>query len=489
LLANRDKIFISHATPSDNNFAIWLSARLSMSGYDVWCDTSKLLGGEDFWQEIEKTLRDEAAKFLIVISGNAYSDANVLRDGIRKELALAEVVKKKLDDPYFIVPIRLDGTSYGDFAVELIRINGVDCSSNWAAGFSQILELFERDSVPKINSGSPSLKNWRDIHMRHTSAISEQSEVLQSNWLPITQMPETLYFFERPGARWSAEPRVIASQSKLPTFAHGQLLAGFAPHNEMQEAVGEEFPIKDRGTLPLKQYLRGNTGDILGIAPRDAQNQVSSLIRQAWDVRMEQLGLNPYPLANGQLAWWFPLDLPENGKLLFTDFNGKLRKRAATGIKGQKELPSGKTVPRNHWHLGFTAQPMLGEENILKLRSRIVISEDGRTPIADKTRLNGLRRSLTKMWFNEKWRGLTLGFANFVADGSDEISLPSSKLNSIVISAQPLSFQLDRGIASDPVDENLSDELADAYDQEEESLRLNDPVFSSLINHEEHDDE
>ncbi|MGD9471255.1 MAG: toll/interleukin-1 receptor domain-containing protein [Novosphingobium sp.] len=485
----RSKIFISHATPKDNAFATWLSSRLSMAGFEVWCDANKLLGGEDFWKEIERTLRNEAAKFLIVISENAYSESNVLRDGIAKELALADIVKKQIQDPYFIVPIRLDGTSYGDFSIELLRTNGVDCSSNWAAGFSRVLEIFERDQVQKANKASASLAAWRSVHQHHTRAISDQTEELQSNWLPITHLPESLYFYEAPGIRWSAEPRVIASQCALPAFAHGQLLASFALRDEMQLAVGAEFPLRDRGNLPLANYLRGWTNDILGVEPRDARNQVSSLVRQAWDLRMRRLGLWDYGLANGQLAWWFPCNVPEDGQLRFTDFNGKQRRRTSTGIKGQKVLATGELVPRNYWHLGFTAQPMIGDRSVLKLQSRIILTDDGKTPVANKTRLNGLRRSLTKMWFNDRWRGLLLGFVNFIVDGADEISLPVSCNERIVIAPQLISFSLGHGISSDPVNENLSDELAETYDQEEQNLRLSDPVFASLLDDEEQDDE
>lgn len=452
-----------------------------MAGYEVWCDAHKLLGGEDFWQDIEATLRNETAKFLIVISDNAFSDSNVLRDGIAKELALADIIKKKISDPYFIVPVRLDGTSYGDFSIELVRTNGVDCSSNWSTGLSKILKIFERDHVPKKDDESSSLSAWRTVHQHHTRAISDQPEELQSNWLPITRMPETIYFYESPGVAWSSEPRVIASQSKLPTFAHGRLLASFALLDELQEAVGEQFPLRNRGSLPLTNYLRGWTDNILGVEPHTARNQVSSLLRQAWDLRMRRLGLWDYELANGQLAWWFPRNVPEDGQLRYVDFNGKERRRSSTGIKGQKDSPSGERVPRNYWHLGFTAQPMLGDEGVMKLRSRIVFTEDGEIPVANKTRMNALRRSLTKLWFNDKWRGLLLGFANFVSDGEDEILLPVSQNESFSISPNLISFHLDHGIKSDPVDENLSDELAENYDREELDLRLSDPVFAYLL--------
>ena len=44
----KDQIFISHATPEDNDFTIWLASRLEMRGYQVWIDKNGLLGGERF---------------------------------------------------------------------------------------------------------------------------------------------------------------------------------------------------------------------------------------------------------------------------------------------------------------------------------------------------------------------------------------------------------------------------------------------------------
>jgi len=41
----RDTIFISHATPADNDFSIWIASRLEMLGYKVWIDK------EGYWVE------------------------------------------------------------------------------------------------------------------------------------------------------------------------------------------------------------------------------------------------------------------------------------------------------------------------------------------------------------------------------------------------------------------------------------------------------
>ena len=40
-------LFISHAAPDDNAFALWLGAKLGARGYEVWADVLRLRGGDD----------------------------------------------------------------------------------------------------------------------------------------------------------------------------------------------------------------------------------------------------------------------------------------------------------------------------------------------------------------------------------------------------------------------------------------------------------
>jgi TIR domain len=62
----REAIFLSHAAPEDNEFALWLSAKLAIAGYRVWIDRRRLRGGDDFWDEIDRVLRTEAEDGTIV---------------------------------------------------------------------------------------------------------------------------------------------------------------------------------------------------------------------------------------------------------------------------------------------------------------------------------------------------------------------------------------------------------------------------------------
>ena len=478
-MSEQDTIFISHATPGDNAFAVWLASRLSLAGYKVWCDREKLLGGEDFWQDIESAIRNDTVKFVLVMSNNAFDEKDRLRDGIAKEVALANIIKKQIDDDYFLIPMRIDGIDYSKFAIDFLRLNGIDCSKNWAVGLSQLIDVFERDEVAHDTTKvSETLSAWREIHQHHTRALSQSEELLQSNWLPISELPETLYFYENRGTPWTIEPRSIALQCSIPCFEQGRLLVSYAKLEEMQEALGETVPIRERGSVATQDYLKGRTGTISGIAPHDAKNKVSSLVRQAWDKKMNGMGLHSYEMANGHLAWWFPQNVPEDGQLRFTDFNGKKRRRVPTGIKGKKEGPYNSQVPRYFWHLGFTSRPLLKDESLLMLQPRIVISEDGKKPLENKTRLNSVRRSLTTMWFNDKWRGLLLGFVSWIADGENEIRLPVSANSWITIGAKPLTFLSPQAITADPISDDFSDEIADEIERKEQTQRLSDPAFA-----------
>lgn len=51
----RETIFISHASPEQNVFTLWLGAKLAAMGYEVWADVLRLKGGDD-WQRNERRL-------------------------------------------------------------------------------------------------------------------------------------------------------------------------------------------------------------------------------------------------------------------------------------------------------------------------------------------------------------------------------------------------------------------------------------------------
>src|SRR5574337_708835 len=80
----RPAIFISHASPEDNAFTIWLGAKLAAAGYEVWADVLRLRGGHDWQRRLEEAIRSRAYK--VLLAANKYS---VDKQGVRNEIQIA----------------------------------------------------------------------------------------------------------------------------------------------------------------------------------------------------------------------------------------------------------------------------------------------------------------------------------------------------------------------------------------------------------------
>jgi len=87
----RDTIFIGHANPEDDEFTLWLLARLKNEGYDVECDHTVLIGGEDdYWKILQDLLDNRARKYLLVLSEHTFK-----KQGIIDEWEQAKAIAKR----------------------------------------------------------------------------------------------------------------------------------------------------------------------------------------------------------------------------------------------------------------------------------------------------------------------------------------------------------------------------------------------------------
>lgn len=98
----REIIFISHATPNDNEFVIWLASRLNNMGYKIWVDVEKLKGGETFWDDIQKVIKEEAIKVIVVLSKDS-----VTKQGVLNEISHSLNVEREYGLQNFILPIKI----------------------------------------------------------------------------------------------------------------------------------------------------------------------------------------------------------------------------------------------------------------------------------------------------------------------------------------------------------------------------------------------
>jgi hypothetical protein len=155
----KDHLFVSHATPEDNEFSVWLATKLELCGYRVWIDYNKLAPSSDFWLKIDSTIRNNTIKFIFVAS-----EVSVTRDGVRKELAVADRMMREY--PGFIIPIRIDDVNFNDLPIEILRFQAIDFKKNWASGLAKLLKHLDDENIPRNNFNIQSkdiVDRWKSI--------------------------------------------------------------------------------------------------------------------------------------------------------------------------------------------------------------------------------------------------------------------------------------------------------------------------------------
>jgi TIR domain len=100
---NRTVVFISKATPEDDEFVLWLAPKLEAAGYEVFADILVLQGGDRWRKQITGALQDRAVKMLLCCR-----DATLAKDGVQEEIGIGLDLAKSLNDPKFVIPLRLE---------------------------------------------------------------------------------------------------------------------------------------------------------------------------------------------------------------------------------------------------------------------------------------------------------------------------------------------------------------------------------------------
>ena len=138
----RQALFISHASPEDNAFTLWLGAKLTALGYEVFADVLRLKGGDDWERILETAIRDRAAKVLL-----AATPHGVQKQGVRNEIAIATETAKRIKDDAFIVPLRL---APFDAPLQIAHAQYIDFSKGWAPGPQRAADASVGNSDPKV---------------------------------------------------------------------------------------------------------------------------------------------------------------------------------------------------------------------------------------------------------------------------------------------------------------------------------------------------
>lgn len=410
----RNKIFISHATPDDNDFTKWLALKLIGLGYDVWCDILFLDKGVDFWSNIEKEIRENACKFLIVSSSHSNQ-----REGVLKELAVAAKVKKQLNDDTFIIPLAIDEElSYDDINIDIVRLNAIDFKKSWASGLRDLLEALEKQNVPK---NSPDLAKSNQLYQQiflHDKSVIEKEEIYDSNWFSITSFPNELRFHEY----GKKIPKGFDTRTlTFPAIPYKNYLCTFGWEYDFIQQLPETETYDNSRTIriPTNDIFSGNYNtDFIGTF--ECQRLIVQLLNKAFELRMKDKAVQEYQMSN-RIAYWI-----EKGKLEKDKFN--------------KIQLVGKQKDKN-WHFGISGAAKLYPFPVLMISSHIFFTEDGTKIIETKSIQHSARRRQGKNWWNDDWKTKLLAFIKYLSDNDNSFYLEVGSEEKVYVSNAPIQFK------------------------------------------------
>ena len=190
--AARDTIFLIKASPIDDEFTLWLAPKLEAEGYRVFADILTLQPGDRWRRQINQALQYQAAKVLLICRDATLADANV-QDDIDLALELA----KELNDPRFIIPLRLEPGRKVKGVGDAVT---VDFVRGWGEGVGLLIDALQRQKVPR-SAGAPVIDpNWEIFRRRGAIPLVEEAERLTSNWVRVAEAPDVIRFYESTGA-------------------------------------------------------------------------------------------------------------------------------------------------------------------------------------------------------------------------------------------------------------------------------------------------
>ena len=457
----RDTIFISHATPDDNAFVRWLGSRLTGLGYKVWADLFELKGGTPFWSSIEEAIRHHAIKVIFVVSEKSVDPT---RAGVRNEISVADAVKKKLQDPGFIIPVRIDGTPFADFPIQIHQLNGIDFSRGWGAKLGELLDTLESAGVPKNETNqAAAFTAWRADLVRSAAIVEAKPEPVLTNLLPILRLPSEVYFYRYEGDQTLLNALLAARTLQGVPFY--RLLISLDPIDVVQRALPSTIEISLRAATSLSDFLDGSVKDVTAPRKDEARRMIVGLLKQSIERHLTDRGLRAFDTSGGT-AFFFPDGLIEQNKVNYVAANGRKTYKILVGKSERHKVL---------WHLAMKVNVTLGEFPVVRFKPYVCFSEDGQNPIADAKRTSGLRKRFCRNWWNPHWRQLQQAFTVFLADGKEEIAIGGASwaiAGALYELTSARSLPNDLTIADEPAtppepDDFADDEIDDADDEED----------------------
>ena len=442
---NRNVVFISKATPEDDEFVLWLAPKLEAAGYKVFADIRVLEGGDRWRKIITATLQDRAVKMLLCCR-----DTTLAKDGVQEEIGIAGDLVKSLKDKRFIIPLRLEPYRklFG-----IGELQYIDFVRGWAEGLDNLLESLERQKVPQDPNAVAISLNWEAFRCRGAVAIKQEPERLTSNWLRVVEAPDVIRYMVPRGAMPEAMLKRIKDTSRYPIERYGAGFFTFAAVPDFTEEFATFGGFETKFEIPFTQFCEQGAR-ALNLRHKEATNFVISMLRKAWENCCRERGLRERKYSS---AIGFHIGKGQ------TAIGGKV----PWGKQGERRSSMLRNIAKGHgWEFGVTGLPALWPFPHLKLKSRVLFSpiehDEMGEPYDDAKKQHRLRRSVCKGWRNKQWYGRMLAFLEVLAQDSAYIQLAVGPNTAFKLEAAPVLF-------TSPVSTELPNEMGEDFEEADES--------------------
>jgi hypothetical protein len=440
----RGIVFVSKATPEDDEFVLWLAPRLEAAGYTVFADILTLEPGDRWRKEITSTLQNRAVKMLLCCR-----DATLDKDGVQEEIGIATDVARELKDPRFIIPLCLEPFKklFG-----IGELQWVDFLGSWARGLHDLLDTLEKQDVPRVAKAVIN-PNWENYRKRLAIKVEKKPEVLTSNWLPVTGLPDVIRYYYPPGPINLELMKETCRESTLPAEDYHRGFFSFASPEEIARDFADVAPFEIQSEHNLLDFIdRGSR--LPDIEPREAKNLVFSMFRRAWENFCRSKGLYEHLFAT-QTAFHIGEAQTPLGKRISWGRQDKRRSSMLRNAAGGRV-----------WQYGVSASPAFWPYLHFKLKARVLFVElaSGRAGpvIGDTAVQHRLRRTICKGWRNKQWHGRLMAYLELLSDDAPCITVPLSAASAITLDARPMLYM-------SPVTTALPDTMEDDAEESDDS--------------------
>lgn len=421
-MADREILFVSKATPGDDEFVLWLAPKLEAAGYRVFADVLNLDAGERWRRTLTATLQQQVVKMLLCCS-----DETLGREGVQEEIGIALDLVKQLNDPKFILPLRLK-PHQKLFGVGELQY--IDFEPGWADGLAQLLKSLEKQGVPRALERAIQ-PQWEQYLRRKEVGVEASPEVLTSNWLRLVSVPDALRYVQPKNPCERSTMLALGASFDFPLVPY---LRGFLTFGGPEDFVDHFLPVgpfETTGEIDFAVFMESGD-ETLGIEQRDASNMVNRLLREAWEKHCRRLGFLAYEYSN---AVGFHVGAEK------TDIGARI----SWGRQGQRRNSMLRNISKGKvWEYGVSVIPSLFPYPHLRLKGRVLFSDmenkQKTLVIPDKDKQHQLRRRICSGWRNKAWHGRLMAFMELLAGESAYVSMPVGDGAFIVADAAPIQF-------------------------------------------------